>query len=526
MKILLVYPEMYDSFYAFRHLASLIGKKAAFPPLGLLTVAAMLPQSWERKLVDLNVKALSDSDIEWADMVFLSAMNVQEESVRKIIAQCKRKNATIVAGGPLFTHEHERFDGIDHFVLNEAEITLPEFLADLESGHAKPIYKTSEFADVSKTPVPQMELINMKDYLYAIIQFSRGCPYLCDFCDVTTLYGRKPRTKSAEQIIAELELIHKAGEIQNVLFADDNLIGNKKILKSELLPALIDWQYRTNPGLYFITQLTINLADDDEMMQLMLEAKFRNVFIGIETPEEDSLKLSLKNQNLKRDILGNIHKLHQAGFTIMGGFIVGFDTDKDNSFKNIIDFIQESGIPIPIVNVLKAPPGTALFDRMKRENRLSRHFTFSEGETNIIPIMGAERLKNGFLQVVSSIYPPEHSYKRVKRFLMVHEFPKNGGVKTKEKYTISQLYHIIKAIIKLAVFDKDGKYYRDLLLWTYKNKRKHLSLAVMYGMMLYQLRENYNQIVNTLSKSAFNYTPFAVESGQNERFVEADQLSI
>jgi len=502
MKILLVYPEMYDSFYAFRHLASLVGKKAAFPPLGLLTVAAMLPQNWERKLIDLNVKPLRDSDIEWADMVFLSAMNVQEESVRQIIEQCKRKNATIVAGGPLFTHEHERFDGIAHFVLNEAEITLPLFLADLEFGQAKPIYKTSEFADVSLTPLPQMELIDMKDYMNAIIQYSRGCPYLCDFCDVTTLYGRKPRTKSPQQIIAELELIRKSGDVQSVLFADDNLIGNKRVLKSELLPALIDWQYKTKPDLYFMTQLTINLADDEEMMQLLLEAKFRNVFIGIETPQEDSLKLSLKGQNLKRDLISNIDKLHKAGFTVLAGFIVGFDTDREDSFKNLIDFIQESAIPIPIVNVLKAPPGTALFDRMKRENRLSRHFTFSEGETNIIPIMGAERLKSGFLEVVSSVYPAEHSYKRVKKFLKTHEFPKNGGVKVTEKFTPLQLYYVVKAIIKLAVFDKDGKYYRDLLLWTYKNKRRHLSLALMYGMMIYQLRENYNQIVANLSSSA------------------------
>lgn len=501
MKILLVYPEMYDSFYAFKHFASLTGKKAAYPPLGLLTVAAMLPQDWERKLVDLNVKPLTDKDIEWADMVFLSAMNVQEESVRKIIAQCKRKNATIVAGGPLFTHEHDRFEGIDHFVLNEAEITLPLFIADLKFGQAKPIYKTTEFADVSTTPLPQMELVNMKDYLFSIVQFSRGCPYLCDFCDVTTLYGRKPRTKSSEQIIAELELIRKAGETQSVLFADDNLIGNRKILKSELLPALIEWHKETKPNLYFMTQLTINLADDDEMMELLLQAKFRNIFIGIETPEADSLKASLKNQNLKRDLLNNIHKLHQSGFTVLAGFIVGFDTDKEASFQSVIDFIYEAAIPIPIVNVLKAPPGTALFDRMKRENRLSRHFTFSEGETNIIPVMGAERLKDGFLEVISNVYPAEHSYKRVKRFLEIHEFPKNGGVKVKEKLTALQLYYAIKAIVKLAVFDKDARYYRDLLLWTYKNKRNHLSLAIMYGLMIYQLRENHNQIVSKLHKS-------------------------
>jgi len=501
MKILLVYPEMYDSFYAFKHFSSLVGKKAAFPPLGLLTVAAMLPKHWERKLVDLNVKPLTDQDIEWADMVFLSAMNVQEPSVRQIIAQCKRKNATIVAGGPLFTHEYDRFDGIQHFILNEAEITLPLFIADLHAGQAKAIYKTEEFADVSLTPLPQMDLVNMRDYMFAIVQFSRGCPYLCDFCDVTTLFGRKPRTKSPEQMIAELEQMTKSGEVQTVLFADDNLIGNKKILKSDLLPALIDWHKRTNPGLYFMTQLTINLADDDEMMRLMLEAKFRNIFIGIETPQEDSLKFSLKNQNLKRDLMTNINKLHEEGFTVLGGFIVGFDTDKEESFKNLIDFIQESAIPIPIVNVLKAPPGTALFDRMKREQRLSKHFSFSEGDSNIIPVMGEERVRSGFLEVISNVYPAEHSYKRIKRFLEIHQFPKNGGVKVKEKYTLYQLYHFVKAVIKLAIFDKDAKHYRELLSWTYKNKRNHLSLAIGYGMWIYQLRENHNQIVNKLTKN-------------------------
>lgn len=501
LKILLVYPEMPDSFYAFKHLTALVGKKAAFPPLGLLTVAAMLPDNWERKLVDLNVKPLTDDDIQWADLIFLSAMNVQEESVRKIIAQCKRNNAKIVAGGPLFTHEHDRFEGIDCFVLNEAEITLPYFLADLESGQLKPIYQSNEFADVSKTPLPQMDLVNMNDYLYAIIQYSRGCPYLCDFCDVTALFGRKPRTKSAEQIIAELEVIHKDGNTQMVLFADDNLIGNKKILKAELLPALIEWRKKRKPGFYFATQLTINLADDDELMKQLLEAKFGNVFIGIETPEEDSLKLSHKNQNLKRNLLNTIHKIHQAGFIIAGGFIVGFDTDTDESFDNMINFIQESGIPLPIVNVLKAPPGTALFDRMKREERLSRHFTFSEGETNIIPVMGAERLTEGFLKVVSGIYLPEHAYKRIITFLKNHEFAKTT-TRVYARYSFSQLLNFSKAIIKLAVFDEDRKYFWKLILWTYKNKRNHLDLAMFYGMMLYQMRENHKQIISRLQQSA------------------------
>lgn len=501
MKILLVYPEMYDSFYSFRHLASLIGKKAPFPPLGLLTVASMLPQNWEQKLVDLNVRQLRDEDLAWADMVFLSAMNVQEESVRKIIIQCKNKNKTIVAGGPLFTHEYDRFEGIDHFVLNEAEITLPLFLADLESGQAKHIYKTNEFADISTTPLPKMDLINMKNYMFAIVQYSRGCPYLCDFCDVTTLFGRKPRTKSPEQIIKELELMTKSGEVQTVLFADDNLIGNKKLLKSELLPALAEWHDKTNPGVYFMTQVTINLADDDEMMRLMLEAKFRNIFIGIETPQEDSLKFSLKSQNLKRDLISNIDKLHEGGFTVWGGFIVGFDTDKEDSFRNLIDFIQESAIPMPIVNVLKAPPGTALFDRMKRENRLSKHFTFSEGDSNIISVMGEERLKSGFLEVISNVYTAEHSYKRVKKFLMTHKYAKNSTLKVKEKFTLYQLFHFVKAIIKLALFDKDSSYFRDLILWTYRNKPGHMSYAFASGMWIYQLRENHDQIVNKLNRN-------------------------
>ena len=500
MKILLVYPEMPDSFYAFKHLTSLVGKKAAFPPLGLLTVASMLPENWERRLVDLNVKPLLDKDIKWADLVFLSAMNVQEESVRDIMAQCRKNNTKIVAGGPLFTHEHDRFEGIDYFVLNEAEITLPPFLADLEMGKPQPVYQTKEFADISNTPLPQMELIDMSDYLYAIVQYSRGCPYLCDFCDVTTLFGRKPRTKSPEQIIAELEVIQKAGNTQMVLFADDNLIGNKKILKAELLPALIEWRKKRSPGFYFATQLTVNLADDDELMHLLLEAKFGNVFIGIETPQEDSLKLSLKTQNLKRNLLDTIHKIHKAGFIIAGGFIVGFDTDTDKSFDEMIAFIQESGIPLPIVNVLKAPPGTALFTRMKLENRLSQHFTFSEGETNVIPLMGEEKLTNGFLHVVSNIYLPEHAHKRIITFLENHGIHKSS-TKVAVKYSVPQLLHFSKAFIKLAVFDKDRKYFWKLLLWAYRHKRNQLDLAVLYGMMLYQMRENYKQIISRLVKA-------------------------
>lgn len=493
MKILLVYPEMPDTFYALKHFTKVIGKKAAFPPLGLLTVAAMLPDAWETKLVDMNVAPLKDEAITWADYVFLSAMNVQEESVRAIIKQCKRLGAKIVAGGPLFTHEHERFEGIDYFVLNEAEITLVPFLEDLAAGNPKPIYQSKDFADVSKTPVPRFDLVDISKYVYSIVQYSRGCPYLCDFCDVTALFGRKPRTKSAEQIIAELDEIRQTKNVQLVLFADDNLIGNKRILKSELLPALIEWRKKHQPAFFFATQLTVNLADDEELMQLLLDAGFRHVFIGIETPDEASLKVAHKNQNLKRNMLETIHAIHEAGFIISGGFIVGFDTDTEQSFELQSKFIQLTGIPLPIVNVLKAPPGTELFDRMKREGRLVRHFAFSEGETNIRPVMDIADLYKGFLRLTGEVYTPKHALTRLKNFFQHHRFPKSN-VKIKIPFQSENIWIALRFLVMLCIVDKHRLYYWRLIIWTLFYNHKFLDKAVLYSMMMYQMKKGYETI--------------------------------
>lgn len=493
MRILLIYPEMPDTFYALKHFTKVVGKKAAFPPLGLLTVASMLPAAWDKKLVDLNVTPLKDEDICWADYVFLSAMNVQEESVREVIKQCKRNNAKIVAGGPLFTHEHDRFQGIDHFILNEAEITLAPFLKDIEQGTAKPVYDSKDFADVSQTPIPMFELIDMSKYLYSIVQYSRGCPYLCDFCDVTALFGRKPRTKSPEQIIAELEQIRLTKDVRLILFADDNLIGNKKILKAELLPALIEWRKKTNPTFHFATQLTVNLADDEELMQLLLDAGFRHVFIGIETPDEASLKVSHKNQNLKRNMLETIHAIHEAGFIISGGFIVGFDTDTESSFDLQSRFIQMSGIPLPIVNILKAPPGTELFERMKREGRLVKHFAFSEGETNIQPVMGAQQLSAGFLHLISRIYEPQYSLERLKTFFRHHRFPKST-VRVKYRFNMEDVWIAIRVFFLLFIVDKDRKYYWNLFVWTVFFNRKFVDKAIFYCIMMYQMKRGHQTI--------------------------------
>ena len=493
--ILLVYPEMPDTFWAMRHFNQAAGKKSTYPPLGLMTVSALLPDQCEKKLVDLNVDSLKDADIDWADFVFLSAMNVQVESVNAIVQRCKKRNAKIVAGGPLFTHEYERFPDIDYFILNEAEITLPLFLKDLERGEAyvHRIYRTSDFSDMTETPLPDYSLINVNDYLYAIVQYSRGCPYLCDFCDVTALFGRKPRVKSPQMVIAELETILAQSTNTIVLFADDNLIGNKRHLKLELLPALIDWRRKNQHALFFATQLTINLADDDELMQLLLEAGFRHIFIGIETPEAEGLLATKKKQNLKRSILENIKKLHGAGFIISGGFIVGLDSDTPDIFDIQEQFIQESGIPLPIVNILKAPPGTELFDRIEKEGRLLKDFTFSEGDTNVRIKMGDQALYAGFYKLVSNLYTPEAAYRRILQFFKDYHPPKLEQP-IPAKPTVAMLLQALMIILKVGYWYRERRYFWKLIFWTMLNKPKLMDQAIFYAVMIRQMHQSYRNM--------------------------------
>jgi len=288
MNILMIYPENPETFWSFKHALKFISKNAVHPPLGLLTVAAMLPENWDIKLVDMNVEKLIDKEIKWADYVFISAMVVQKKSVIKIIEKIKKYNKKIVAGGPLFTASPDEFENIDHFVLNEAEITLPLFLKDLKEGNIKKVYTSNEFPDISKTPVPLYELINSKKYNSMNIQYSRGCPFNCDFCDITTLFGKQVRTKSKNQILAELENIYSYGWKGDVFFVDDNFIGNKLKLKNEILPAIIGWMKRKKYPFSFSTEASVNLSDDDELMTLMIKAGFNSVFVGIETPDKKS----------------------------------------------------------------------------------------------------------------------------------------------------------------------------------------------------------------------------------------------
>ncbi|MCX8126656.1 MAG: B12-binding domain-containing radical SAM protein, partial [Dehalococcoidia bacterium] len=359
MKALLVYPACPDTFWSFRHALKFVAKKASFPPLGLLTVAAMLPTQWEKKLVDMNVEHLTDHDLKWADFVFISAMIVQRESAREVIARARESGAKVVVGGPLFTTSYQEFSNVDHFVLGEAEATLPQFLADLNAGCARQLYYSQERPDLGKTPVPQWSLIRRpKSYSSMAIQYSRGCPFNCEFCDIVVLNGRKPRTKSRDQMLAELEALYNFGWRGGVFIVDDNFIGNKDKVKTEILPAILNWSREKRYPFAFSTEASINLADDEELIQLMVDAGFNTVFIGIETPHEASLAECGKSHNQKRDLLASIRKIQSLGLEVQGGFIVGFDHDPITIFKNQINFIQKSGIVTAMVGLLQALPET------------------------------------------------------------------------------------------------------------------------------------------------------------------------
>jgi radical SAM superfamily enzyme YgiQ (UPF0313 family) len=480
MNILLVYPEFPDTFWSFKHALKFIHKRASLPPLGLLTVAGMLPEQWPKRLIDVNVRGLTQKDLAWADCVFISGMVVQRDSARQIIARCKEQGLKVVAGGPLFTSEHEDFKDVDHFVLNEAELTLPPFLADLETGCAKRVYKTSEFSDIRKTPAPLWELLDLRRYASMGIQFSRGCPFNCEFCNVTALFGHRPRIKTAEQIIAELDGLYSLGWRRHVFFVDDNFVGNKRYLRSQLLPALIEWR-KDKKGLSFSTESSVNLADDETLMQMMVEAGFDAVFVGIETPDEESLAECNKKQNKNRDLVEDVKRMQRAGLQVQGGFIVGFDNDTASIFQRQIDFIQQSGIVTAMVGLLQALPGTRLYERLKREGRLLGHVSGDnvDGTTNIIPNMDPDALYEGYKNIMRHIYSPQHYYQRVRTLLREYKAPKAGI-----PMDIQRFLALFRSNIRLGILGRERFHYWGLLLWTLFRRPELFSMAItlaIYG---------------------------------------------
>jgi len=487
MKILLVYPQYPDTFWSFKHALKFVSKKAAFPPLGLLTVAAMLPGEWEKKLVDMNVTGLTDADIRWADYVFISAMVVQRDSVKEVIARCQKLDTKIVAGGPLFITEYREFDGVDHFVLGEAEVALPPFLEDLEKGCARHLYASNQRPDITKTPTPLWSLIEMKNYSSMNVQYSRGCPFNCEFCDIVILNGHKPRTKGKEQMLAELEALYRRGWRSCVFIVDDNFIGNKKKLKLEILPALIEWRKGKKHPFVLSTEASINLADDAELMQLMVDAGFNTVFIGIETPNEESLVECAKSQNQNRDLVASVKKIQNYGLEVQGGFIVGFDSDPLSIFKNQISFIQKSGIVTAMVGLLNAPPGTRLYQRLKKENRLTQAPTGNNTDCslNFIPKMNYETLIDGYKNILNTIYSPEPYYERIKTFL--REYKPQGGIASRLEF-----YHIkafVRSIWFLGIREKGRRYYWKLFLSTLLKQPRKFPLSISLSVYGYHFRK-------------------------------------
>jgi radical SAM superfamily enzyme YgiQ (UPF0313 family) len=485
VKILLVYPKFPDTFWSFKHALKFIHKKAGAPPLGLLTVAAMLPSEWEKRLVDLNVTDLKDEDLAWADYVFLSAMVVQRESVEAILKRCKTSGAKVVAGGPLFTMEHERFPNVDHFVLNEAEETLAPFLRDLERGQAQRVYASAEFPDIRQTPAPLWELADLKHYDTVGIQFSRGCPFNCDFCNVTALLGHRPRTKTAAQIIAELDGLYARGWRKSIFFVDDNFIGNRRIIKTEVLPALIEWR-KGKTGMPFQTEASINLADDPVLLRLMVQAGFDTVFVGIETPDEDSLAECSKNQNKGRDLVESVKQLQRAGLQVQGGFIVGFDHDSPSIFQRQIDFIQKSGIVTAMVGLLQAPLGTRLYDRLQQEGRLANEFSGDnvDGSTNIIPRMGMEPLREGYRKILSHIYSPGFYYERVRTFLREYQ-PPRIRVPLEPQYVLA----LWRSIYQLGIRGVERAQYWRLFFWALFRHPRLFPLAITFAIYGFHFRQ-------------------------------------
>jgi radical SAM superfamily enzyme YgiQ (UPF0313 family) len=490
MKILLVYPETPDTFWSFRNALKFISKKSSEPPLGLLTVAAMLPEEWEKKLIDMNVSHLKDDHLHWADYVFISGMNVHMKPLKEIIKRCNKIDVKVVAGGPLCTTDYQEFEGVDHFVLNEAEVTLPMFLEDLENGCPKHIYTSNEFPDISSTPMPKWNLLKMKKYANMCVQYSRGCPYNCEFCSITMLNGRRPRTKNRAQFLGELESLYQLGWRGIVFIVDDNFIGNKRKLKSDILPAMIDWSRERNYPFQFITEASINLADDNDLIHLMVNAGFNSAFIGIETPNDDSLLECGKTQNHKRDMVASVKKLQRQGINVSGGFIVGFDNDPPNIFERQIDFIQKSGIITAMVGLLNAPSGTRLFQRLKSENRLLHIMSGDnmDGSMNFIPKMNYQKLKEGYKDIVSTIYSPKEFYNRAKIFLQEYRLPRFNP----PRLSFREIQAFFKSLWILGVLERGKRYYWKLLLFSLFKYPKKFQLAVtvsIYGFHFRRIAE-------------------------------------
>lgn len=510
MNALLIYPQFPDTYWSFKHALKFLGKRAAQPPLGLMTVAALLPSAWNKRLVDTNVERLRDRDLDWADVVLLSGMHIQSEPLVAIVERCRARGLRTVVGGPIASSLPAAELKADHIVIGEAESLIAELARDLEQGTAKPLYQAAERPEMETSPLPDLGLIKMKRYSTMTVQYSRGCPFNCEFCDIIEIYGRRPRTKAIAQVLAELDQLAAAGWRESVFIVDDNFIGNK-VRAKQLLVALAAWRRKSKAPFNFSTEASLNLADDPELMQMMKDAGFKSVFLGIETPDESGLIASNKLQNTRRSLLESVALIQSYGMQVMGGFILGFDTDRDDIFERMVEFIQKSGIPIAMVGLLQAMPGTQLFRRLWREGRIldAGGGNNTSSDLNFLPHMDATRLIEGYHSVLKQIYACEAYYDRVRLYLSrIQAKPPHGQPQAEQKVkemrwmTRSNMRALVNSIVRQGVFGRAKWSYWKFLLSAATRYRSCFAEAMTLAVMGYHFQVLTRKLSKALESSA------------------------
>jgi radical SAM superfamily enzyme YgiQ (UPF0313 family) len=475
-RVLLVYPKTpVTTYWSFRYALPFLGKKTMMPPLGLLTVAALLPEGYETRLVDLNVRDLQPEELQWCDLVFLSAMIVQRRSFEQVVRAAKSCGKTVVAGGPYPISAWQQIEGVDHFVLDEAELTLPAFLADLEAGRPRQLYRSSARADMEQTPPPRFDLVDTGSYESMAVQFSRGCPFECEFCDIIEMFGRQPRTKSPGQFLRELQLLYETGFRGSLFVVDDNFVGNRRRVK-QLLPPLAQWQERNGYPFHLYTEASLDLAQDEELMELMVEAGFGMVFVGIETPDSEALALAHKRQNLRGDMLADVRRIQREGLEVAGGFIVGLDGEGEDIFERQLDFIQAAGIPMAMVGLLQPVPNTRLFRRLESEGRLlgsTQGNNTHDFHLDFVPLQPAERLLAGYKELLRRLYSPGNYFERCLGLLRELPLPpRRGG-----KVSMAEIRAFLLSLARQS-FSAYGPRYLGYLMWALFRYTARFPLAV------------------------------------------------
>ncbi|HXD34705.1 MAG TPA: B12-binding domain-containing radical SAM protein [Pyrinomonadaceae bacterium] len=486
MNVLMINPEFPDTYWSFRHALPFERKRCAFPPLGLLTVSALIPDSWQRKLVDLNIERLKDSQIAWADMIFITGMLVQKESLHEVVARCKPFNKRVVIGGPYVTTTIEGLPDVDHIFIGEAETTLPQFVDDLEQGIAKRTYEAAERPPLSATPIAHYHLADMRRYSAMAVQYSRGCPFQCEFCDIIEIYGRVPRTKSSSQMLLELDALMDLGWKGTVFIVDDNFIGNKKNVRT-FLPELTAWQERNGHPFSFLTEASINLAEDDALLADMQRAGFRRVFLGIETPDELSLKEAQKGQN-RGNMVDSVKKIQGYGMEVMAGFIVGFDNDGSDIFERQINFIRESAIPLAMVGLLNALPGTQLWKRLEKEGRLLGEASGNNTQCtfNFTTKMDPKRLIEGYQSIMRTIYKPAEYYQRALDSMnrTGHHSPEPSRLNI-----LGGIAAFARLVLRLGLIDSNRKTFWRYFYTALRDHREQFTESMRLAAMGYHFRK-------------------------------------